>query len=679
MKKAVIIILVLAIGINGYLKADNRSDWDQFIVYCQNPECKFPTNLKDYCVNIIDYPCEHRGILTIIINCVACGKSSNQSVITPFKSHEFISYTNNLIPASCTEGSYYVNECYYCYKHFPDYQSEPLGHDWGEPFGSETSPATCTEHSSLQHTCSRCGITEYLPALGHDWGEWYTSSSPTCTEKGTKSRVCSRCGEIETGYDNNLPALGHQYTNHRCTVCKEWEPYSLYYIDASGEVLPIYNNEYDVLNSVGTIIKPYFDPPVRTLYVSGEITLHEALILKEPTNLVLADDAKLSISCRNSTLIEANGQLNIFGGPKGNGVLELFNPMGANAITINPTSDSDKLRIYGGRVSATSSSTTLNSPKGVELSWTAPGNALYCSNFTDVDLTIADGKKFVTADGKMFTAENYSSYAGKAVYPLFPLLDNARNDDVLTRLDGMSAYVQLEGRTLYKDGYWNTLCLPFSMDVEAFNSSVLRSAEMRALDVANSSLEDGLLTLSFTEKLYQIEAGKPYIIRWGKPVRYDENPAEYDLKDPIFCNVAISKAAPEKVRFEGGSFQGNYEPFSIVAAGASGENEGLLSETIFLGANSTIGYAESERTLHCFRAHFNIPASGSASQPVKAYQINFGDSQTTGILSIHNSEFIIHNSLTDEEAWYSLDGRRLSDRPRQKGVYIHGGKKVLVK
>ena len=111
MKKAVIIILVLAIGINGYLKADNRSDWDQFIVYCQNPECKFPTNLKDYCVNIIDYPCEHRGILTIIINCVACGKSSNQSVITPFKSHEFISYTNNLIPASCTEGSYYVNEC----------------------------------------------------------------------------------------------------------------------------------------------------------------------------------------------------------------------------------------------------------------------------------------------------------------------------------------------------------------------------------------------------------------------------------------------------------------------------------------------------------------------------------------------------------------------------------------
>lgn len=638
MKKAIFIFLCLVVVLN--VKAQYtywNLDINNEAIKITCKECGEEIPISESNMIIIEYPCEYGGNIRFKYICNMCDTEHEYSLKTDVKSHSLSRVLNDLIQASCTEGAYYDCECYYCHKHFPEYQSEPLGHEWGEPFGLDNSPATCTEHGGQQHRCSRCGITEYLPALGHDWGEWYTSSSPTCTKKGTKSRVCSRCGEIETEDDNNFPELGHQYTNHRCTVCNEWELYSLYYIDASGEELPIYNSEYDVLNSVGTIIKPYFDPPVRTLYVSGEITLHEALILKEPTNLVLADDAKLRISCSSTSLIKVEGQLNIYGGPKGNGRLELFNSMGANAITIIPKSESDKLRIYGGRVSANSNSTTLNSPKGVELSWTAPGNALFCSNFTGVDLTIADGKKFVTADGKEFTAENYSSYAGKAVYPLFPLLDNARNDDVLTRLDGLSAYVQLEGRTLYKDGDWNTLCLPFSMDVEAFNSSVLRSAEMRALDAANSSLADGLLTLSFTDKLYQIEAGKPYIIRWGKPVRYDENPAEYDLKDPIFCNVAISEAAPEKVSFEGGSFQGNYEPFSIVAAGASGENEGLLSETIFLGANSMIGYAECERTLHCFRAHFNIPAGGSASQPVKAYQINFGDSQTTGILLIQNS------------------------------------------
>lgn len=141
MKKAVIIILVLAIGINGYVKADNRSDWDQFKVYCL--DCKTPTDLISNCVNIIDYPCEHRGRLIIKIKCVACGTSSTQEVITQFEKHEFIRYSNDLISASCTEGAHYVDECYYCKKHFPDYQSEPLGHVWGEPFGSDTSTATC--------------------------------------------------------------------------------------------------------------------------------------------------------------------------------------------------------------------------------------------------------------------------------------------------------------------------------------------------------------------------------------------------------------------------------------------------------------------------------------------------------------------------------------------------------
>ena len=34
---------------------------------------------------------------------------------------------------------------------------------------------------------------------------------------------------------------------------------------------------------------------------------------------------------------------------------------------------------------------------------------------------------------------------------------------------------------------------------------------------------------------------------------------------------------------------------------------------------------------------------------------------------------------TEEGAWYSLDGRKLSGKPVQKGIYVNGGKKVLVK
>ena len=31
------------------------------------------------------------------------------------------------------------------------------------------------------------------------------------------------------------------------------------------------------------------------------------------------------------------------------------------------------------------------------------------------------------------------------------------------------------------------------------------------------------------------------------------------------------------------------------------------------------------------------------------------------------------------DAWYSLDGRKLDGKPTQNGMYIHGGRKVVIK
>jgi hypothetical protein len=35
--------------------------------------------------------------------------------------------------------------------------------------------------------------------------------------------------------------------------------------------------------------------------------------------------------------------------------------------------------------------------------------------------------------------------------------------------------------------------------------------------------------------------------------------------------------------------------------------------------------------------------------------------------------------VNGSDAWYTLDGRRLDGQPTAKGLYIHGGKKVIVK
>ena len=50
------------------------------------------------------------------------------------------------------------------------------------------------------------------------------------------------------------------------------------------------------------------------------------------------------------------------------------------------------------------------------------------------------------------------------------------------------------------------------------------------------------------------------------------------------------------------------------------------------------------------------------------------EGSATGITTTHYT-----NHSTDADAWYSLDGRRLSGRPTNKGIYINKGIKVVIK
>ena len=47
-----------------------------------------------------------------------------------------------------------------------------------------------------------------------------------------------------------------------------------------------------------------------------------------------------------------------------------------------------------------------------------------------------------------------------------------------------------------------------------------------------------------------------------------------------------------------------------------------------------------------------------------------------GINEVKNEKLKVKN---DEGAWYTLDGRKLSGKPAKSGLYIVGGKKVLVR
>jgi hypothetical protein len=53
-----------------------------------------------------------------------------------------------------------------------------------------------------------------------------------------------------------------------------------------------------------------------------------------------------------------------------------------------------------------------------------------------------------------------------------------------------------------------------------------------------------------------------------------------------------------------------------------------------------------------------------------------GDNTYTFTMPGENTEAFPQEGL--DGVWYSLDGRKLSGKPTQKGLYIHGGKKVVI-
>ena len=248
--------------------------------------------------------------------------------------------------------------------------------------------------------------------------------------------------------------------------------------------------------------------------------------------------------------------------------------------------------------------------------------------------------------------------ANKCMCGLVSLKDNADNAvTISTYNNNTSQTITLTGRKLWKDGTWNTLCLPFA--INDFTDTPLEGATVKSLESA--SFSGGTLTLNFSENsLTAIEVGKPYIVKWtAQTPDYVEN--------PVFNNVTISTATAD-VATDVVTFKGTCAPVSI---GNTGDNTKL-----YLGAANKLYWPNGKMTIGAFRAYFQLNGI-TAGTPVgaRAFVLNFGEEEATGI------------SLTPTPSpkgegsnyWFTLDGRRLSGKPSHAGVYINNGITVVVK
>lgn len=226
--------------------------------------------------------------------------------------------------------------------------------------------------------------------------------------------------------------------------------------------------------------------------------------------------------------------------------------------------------------------------------------------------------------------------------------------------------VALTGRTLYKDGSWNTLCLPFSLTAEQLADSPLKGVTIKAF--SSASFSDGTLTLNFSAS-QAITAGVPYIVKWA---------TGSDIVNPLFRQVSLTSATASAVTSEfvtatspaSITFQGIYDSYAT-----GGEDKSILYLGISKEGQSELYYPDSEMTIHALRAFFRLNGLEAGGFPefcfVRGFVLNFDDEEDPTSVSLPMAK-------EAAGAWYDLSGRKVNS-PLSRGIYIHNGRKMVVK
>ena len=284
--------------------------------------------------------------------------------------------------------------------------------------------------------------------------------------------------------------------------------------------------------------------------------------------------------------------------------------------------------------------------------WTKPSNMQIAWSGTALN-TVTLG----SVDTQLFDIISIVFYVEEPL-PL-TLSEATDNSTALSTANGKVCDVTLT-RTLQKGGY-NTFAVPFAISSAKMTELGITAKKLTASEFNSMS---GTLTLTFSSAS-EIEAGKPYLVK-----------VSANVANPTFSGVTVSSTAVPNTETAAVNFvptlgkalvtgDGSYasEPGSVLFLGSGNK---LFSPTVVNDAEQEASYMKG------FRAYFQLKGTAASA---RTFNIDFGDGETTGIISVNGSGLMVNGS----DGCYDLLGRRIEGQPTQKGVYIVNGKKTVIK
>lgn len=234
------------------------------------------------------------------------------------------------------------------------------------------------------------------------------------------------------------------------------------------------------------------------------------------------------------------------------------------------------------------------------------------------------------------------------------LSSDANNSSLIETYDGMTVNVTLDGRTYRKNGTWQTICLPFNVELAG---SPLEGADVRTAEAAN--VVDNCLIIDCLTPVSKIEAGVPYVIRWE---------SGEDIVDPIFNDVVIDSYDGNYISLSDVTFYGIYQYWE-------NSPDPDYSRYYYVNGSPALVSFGNGAELLSFDAYFSVQSS--LNETLQGVAINTGDMSIDDLIATGISLMEDGRSQKEGDAIYNVAGQRLSKK--QKGVNIVNGKKVAIK
>ncbi len=214
---------------------------------------------------------------------------------------------------------------------------------------------------------------------------------------------------------------------------------------------------------------------------------------------------------------------------------------------------------------------------------------------------------------------------------------------------------------------WSTIILPF--DVDASTGGVKNGSTPIRWFTSSSDTDkdfwvykfitDGKGTVKFDHAGNIMKANTPYLItmpsdHWGVEYKLTGTPITFEATDAVIKSNEKNTQSGFYYMFTGGSQKQSVTDAYVL------NDEGNKFKTTASG------------TVPAFQAYF-YPSSHNLQ--ADALAIGFvGHDEATGIVELTTDD--VQESVDD--AWYTINGVKLTGKPTEKGVYIHNGRKYII-